>query len=255
MGGPHKSPMSSRSRHGLTPCLRTTRCCSSGAHSPRFAWHLPSTTHRRARRFGWRMKPSRTIPTSRRWAILQPHSRCSSPTFRNTEWRINSEVLPLDWRNVDFTAGELRLDAGTTKNGEARIFPFTSELRTLLKERDAERKRLKKAGVIMPLVFFRLTAKGRGGPKEARGIKAFKKAWESACKSAGCPGRIPHDLRRTAIRAMIRRGISERVAMMLSGYKTRSVFDRYNIVSHGDLRDAAQKLDSATRTKTGARGA
>jgi integrase len=162
-----------------------------------------------------------------------------------TGWRINSEVLPLEWRNVDFAAGEVRLDAGTTKNGEARVFPFTSELRTLLKERDAERKRLKKAGVIVPLVFFRLVAKGRGGSKEPRRIKAFKKAWELACKSAGCPGRIPHDLRRTAIRAMVRRGIPERVAMTLSGHKTRSVFERYNIVSAGDLRDAARRLDGS----------
>lgn len=160
-----------------------------------------------------------------------------------TGWRINSEVLPLEWRNVDFAAGEVRLDAGTTKNGEARVFPFTSELRTLLKERDAERKRLKKAGQIVSLVFFRLVANGRGGPKEPRRIKAFKKAWELACKSAGCPGRIPHDLRRTAIRAMVRRGIPERVAMTLSGHKTRSVFERYNIVSPGDLRDAARRLE------------
>ena len=160
-----------------------------------------------------------------------------------TGWRINSEVLPLEWRNVDFAAGEVRLDAGTTKNGEARVFPFTSELRTLLKERDAERKRLKKAGQIVSVVFFRLVAKGRGGPKEPRAIKAFKKAWELACKRAGCPGRIPHDLRRTAIRAMVRHGIPERVAMTLSGHKTRSVFERYNIVSPGDLRDAARRLE------------
>lgn len=160
-----------------------------------------------------------------------------------TGWRINSEVLPLEWRNVDFAAGEVRLDVGSTKNGEARVFPFTSELRALLKQRHAKHERLKKAGVIVPLVFFRIVAKGRGGPKEPRRIKAFKKAWESACKAAGCPGRIPHDLRRTAIRAMVRRGVPERVAMMLSGHKTRSVFERYNIVSEGDLQDAARRLD------------
>ena len=47
-----------------------------------------------------------------------------------TGWRIAIEVLPLEWRQVDFAAGEVRLDAGTTKNGDGRVFPMTAELRT-----------------------------------------------------------------------------------------------------------------------------
>jgi integrase len=161
-----------------------------------------------------------------------------------TGWRINSEVLLLEWRHVDFAGGEIRLDAGSTKNGEGRTFPMTRELRRLLEARHSEHLRLKKAGEIKPWVFFRMVAKGRGGKKEPKPIGEFKKSWKRACLAAGCPGRIPHDLRRTAVRNLVRAGIPERVAMTMTGHKTRSVFERYNIVSSGDLTDAARKLDA-----------
>ena len=159
-----------------------------------------------------------------------------------TGWR-TSEILTLEWRQVDFQQGEVRLDAGTTKNGDGRVFPLTVELRALLEAQHAEHQRLKREGRIVPQVFFRLVAKGRGGELEPKPIRSFGKAWKVACRAAGCPGRIPHDLRRTAVRNLVRAGIPERVAMMMTGHKTRSVFERYNIVSDGDLREAARKLD------------
>jgi integrase len=163
----------------------------------------------------------------------------------HTGWRIASEVLPLEWRQIDFDAGEVRLDPGTTKNGEGRVFPMTTDLRAVLEGQRAERDRVKMAGQITPLVFFRMLAEKRGGEKKPTAIVSFNIAWKNACRAAGCPGRIPHDLRRTAIRNLVRNGIPENVAMAMSGHKTRSVFDRYDITSPRDLKDAAQKINAA----------
>lgn len=159
-----------------------------------------------------------------------------------TGWRIDSEVLPLQWRQIDFAAGEVRLDPQTTKNGEGRVFPMTTELRVLLEDQQkATRTLAQDRGVICPHVFHR-----DGAP-----IRSFRKVWKAACAAAGCPGRIPHDFRRTAVRNLVRAGIPERVAMTMTGHKTRSVFERYNIVSEGDLRDAARRLDVAAGSTPG----
>jgi integrase len=152
-----------------------------------------------------------------------------------TGWR-GGEVVSLEWRQVDLDGGEVRLDPGTTKNREGRVFPLTSELRTLLEAQGAVRDALRRDGRMVPLVFHR----------DGKRIESFLRAWHTACRKAGCPGRIPHDLRRTAVRNLVRAGIPERVAMKLTGHKTRSVFERYNIVSDGDFKEAARKLDATT---------
>jgi integrase len=125
---------------------------------------------------------------------------------------------------------------------------LTADLRALLLERRAARDAAAAAGHVCPWVFFRLVAKGRGGLKYPKKIIRFNKAWKVACLAAGCPGRIPHDFRRTAIRNMVRRGVPERVAMQMSGHLTRSVFERYNIVSPGDLHEATAKLEGQAPT-------
>jgi integrase len=130
-----------------------------------------------------------------------------------TGWRVKSEVLTLEWRQVDLKAGEVRLEPGTTKNNDGRTFPFTNALRTLLESQHAERERLKKRGKAVPCVFFRMVALGRGGPLRPKPIKSFGKAFATACRKAGCPGRILHDFRRTAVRNLERAGVPRSVAM------------------------------------------
>ena len=128
------------------------------------------------------------------------------------------------------------LDPGTTKNEEGRVFPFSDELRKLLEQqwRVTQALQLDK-GFVCPWVFHR----------DCDRIKDFYNAWRTACRKAGVPGRLLHDLRRTAVRTLVRAGIPERVAMQMTGHKTRSVFERYNIVSEADLNRAAELLDAA----------
>ena len=147
-----------------------------------------------------------------------------------TGWR-RSEVLGLQWRNVD--ASGVRLDPGTTKNDEGRVYPMTRPLDELLEARRRATSALElTTSKVIPWVF----TWEDGSP-----IRCFRDAWAAAVKRAGLPDRIFHDLRRSAVRHLVRSGVSETVAMRLSGHKTRSVFDRYNIVSQADLVEAARK--------------
>jgi len=156
---------------------------------------------------------------------------------RLTGWRVHKEVLLLVWAAVDWEGQVIRLSASDTKGGEARLFPFgqAPELKALLEAQWAARD-----GSL--LVFHR-----RG-----KRIRDFRTAWEGACVRAGLGtrdpvtkrvtlARIPHDLRRSAARDLRRAGVSEGEIMRLCGWRTRSMFDRYNIIDEADLAAAVAK--------------
>jgi integrase len=107
---------------------------------------------------------------------------------------------------------------------------------------DDERRRLAVRGHRLGRRGLRQRATYTHGTKAGQRIteSGFNKAWRKARVAAGGPGRIPHDFRRTAVRNLVQAGVPERVAMQLTGHKTRAVFERYNIVSSGDLRRALE---------------
>jgi integrase len=177
------------------------------------------------------------------------------------------EIKRLRWSNVSLLDSQIRLDPGTTKNDEPRLIPLMGELPEMLRilrRQDSESE----------FVFTR----GK------RPIGSFRKAWSRACVDVGlarflcrtcnseldrkrnCPscgikvavgraiydGLIFHDLRRTGVRNLVRAGVPERVAQAISGHKTRAVFERYNIVSERDLKDAGRKLETYLADQNGA---
>jgi integrase len=159
-------------------------------------------------------------------------------------WRLTDEVLPLTRSQVDLETGTLRLMPGSTKNGDGRLVYLTPDLRADLADQLAKVHALERElGRILPHVFPALR-----GPRKGEQRKSMSWTWRHACKRAGLSGKWKHDLRRTAVRDMVNAGVSERVAVTISGHRTRSVFDRYHIVSPGDLRDAARKLADKSRT-------
>jgi integrase len=167
---------------------------------------------------------------------LPSHLRSVAIFAYHTGWRLG-EIRGLTWDKVDLKQGIIRLDPGETKNEEARTIYLNDELVKEIKALHNNRR------LDCPYVFHL-----NGQP-----IGEFRKSWKTACRMAGLKGRLFHDFRRTAIRNMVRSGITERVAMVISGHKTRSVFDRYNIVNDNDLKEAAKKqqayLDSQAVTE------
>jgi integrase len=148
-----------------------------------------------------------------------------------------SELLGLRVKQVNLKDRTIQLLPGTTKNDKGRTVRMTEDvyqrLSPCVKEKQPE-----------DAVF----TWGNGDS-----VKDFRVAWDKMCKAAKVDI-DPHDFRRTAVRNLVRSGVSEKVAMRISGHVTRSVFDRYDISSEDDLVDAAEKLENRRKAANTAPG-
>lgn len=150
-----------------------------------------------------------------------------------TGWR-RSEIAGLTWDQIDHAAHEVRLY--DSKNGEGRTVALPDDLWELIERRWTARSwtdRKTKQTHVSNLVFHR----------KGRPVQSFYKAWTAALEDAGLPTgkgvrKLFHDLRRTAVRDMVRANVPQSVAMSVSGHKTVSMFLRYKITSGDEQRDA-----------------
>lgn len=153
---------------------------------------------------------------------------------RTYGWRV-TELLKLKVSQVDTVHRVIRLETGTTKNKAGREVVMTEA------------------------VFQLLSACIEGkGPEDyvftrpnGKPVRDFRGTWENACAYAGVPNLLFHDLRRTAARNLRRIGIGENVIMRIGGWKTRSVFQRYDIVDNRDIADAMKKLEQSEKSRIG----
>jgi integrase len=158
------------------------------------------------------------------------------------------ELLNMKVAQIDLNRQSIQLEASSTKSKEPRLVIMTQEVYEFISACVAGKNS-------DDYVFTRGTER----------VKDFRAAWWDLCvkaglgkftdknkhgKNTGYEGQLFHDLRRSGVRNLVRVGVSEKVAMTISGHKTRDVFDRYNIVSELDLRDAAKLLEKRTDTKT-----
>ncbi|MGH9504796.1 MAG: tyrosine-type recombinase/integrase [Terriglobales bacterium] len=193
-------------------------------------------------------------------------------------WR-KGELLNLRCRQVDLAEGTITLDSGSTKNGDGRTVRMTSKVSELLEKcvagKDPDEFVFTRAGRVGGLYrthgsrFWwllwwdgskqlrrssrtedRALAEEKlceilGPSGRPRPITDFRDDWKRACTAAGVPDLLFHDLRRTAARRMIRSGIDQKTAMMMTGHRTPSMFSRYQIVDEKDLCSATEKLEEA----------
>lgn len=154
----------------------------------------------------------------------------------------SGELVELRVGQINLFDRTISLDPGDTKNDDGRTIKMTQ--------------------AVFRLLAACVSGKGKDDYVFTRGkqpVKDFRGAWWALCEKSGLgkfvkdedgklkwTGLLFHDLRRSAVRNRVRAGIPEVVSMKISGHKSRSVFDRYNIVSESDLADAAFKIENRT---------
>jgi integrase len=148
------------------------------------------------------------------------------------------ELLKLRVGQIDLLDRAIRLNPGETKSGKGRLVPLAPDAFLLLQ-----------ALVVGKTGNDSVFARSDGSP-----VRDFRDAWATLCKTAGLPGLLFHDLRRSAVRNMIRRGVSQKVAMQISGHETPSVFERYDITDETDLRAAVDKIQAGQKIEQAALG-
>lgn len=154
------------------------------------------------------------------------------------------ELMSLCWSDVNLTAEQptITIRAENAKNKRHRTLPIYGDMLPAILRQKAERdEKYPKLGYVF-----------HDGSGER--LHTFYKAWASACERAKLDGQLFHDLRRSAVRNMVRAGIPEQLAMAISGHRTRHVFDRYNITTDKDLSDAGEKLTRYLASQSTGRG-
>jgi integrase len=148
-----------------------------------------------------------------------------------------AELTELKVQQVNLEEGTITLNAGETKNDDARLLPMSPSILELIKQCIAGKG---------PEDYIFTRERTRSGRKPRKGghIVDMRDAWEDATKAAGCPGLLFHDLRRTGVRTMRRVGVDQKTRMLISGHKTASIEARYNIIDRGDLDDAVAKVEA-----------
>lgn len=128
-----------------------------------------------------------------------------------------------------------------SKNDEGRCYPITAAIEVVLKAQLIEHERMKKAGKIVSFVFHR----------NGKRIKNFRKAWDNAATTAGHPGKLLHDFRRSNVRNLERAGVPRSSAKAIVGHKTDAIYERYAIVDAAIIGEAADKIDRVDRMSRG----
>lgn len=151
-----------------------------------------------------------------------------------------NELRQTCWDQVDFENATIRLTGSQTKTKKPRTLPIYGDMRRWLeRQRDT-----------CPAGCAWVFHGSRNHPVDNHLV-----GWTEACELAGIPGLLFHDLRRSAVRNMKRAGISDKVAMDITGHRTRSVFDRYNIVDEDDVRGAGERLEAYAKQRKQQRAA